>query len=555
MAERASLIWADGPSSAPYEPEKSRIRAWALGVEQQFSLVNSPLSYLATGDGTTNDAVKYAAAEAANDNIFLPSDNVFNLGSALPSKPVYGPGKIKMGSLTLGGYQMDVEADRGNIFFSPGLYYDPPINTSSPVIGNTTPPTISGIQRYSNVFITPGSSSYVKDRMWRNTVVGEGAFRIMEDAERTEGYGNSAFGFARYSERNTGIGTLVMQWLGQKLDRDTTSYYTHDIWYNGGVTINDSAWNYESLATQDPTGTLRATLLAYTDWATSRDDVANNVAVGRDSILHLLKGVNNTGVGYRAGQKGIRVSNNSWYGYRAGQDNLWGNENAGFGTSSGFCNQIGTGNSYFGHAAGSGLNGGDNNLIMGRNAGVQTTLIQANGNVWLGRDAGRGLNVNTDDKFILQNLSTRTPLLSGDFATFRLGVNIAFGDIKGTLHVRTSYFGADVAANAGADELIVENAGAAGISIRTPNTAVGSLLFADPEGSGQGGLQYTHTGDILSLRAGNANRVNITNTGIGFNGNTALAKPTLAVAATDAATTQALANSIRTALINYGLAA
>ncbi|WP_430261906.1 hypothetical protein [Neorhizobium sp. DAR64862/K0K3] len=391
--------------------------------------------------------------------------------------------------------------------------------------------------------------------MWRNTVVGAGAFRIMEDAERTEAFGNSAFGFARYSERNTGVGTLVMQWLGQNLRRDNANFYTHDIWYNGGVTINDPAWNYESLKTNDPTGTLQATLVAYTDWATTRDDVANNVAVGRDSILHLLKGVNNTGVGYRAGQKGIRVSNNSWYGYRAGQDNLWGNENAGFGTSSGFCNQIGNGNSYFGHAAGSGLNGGDNNIIIGRNAGVQTTLIQANGNVWIGRDAGRGLNVNTDDKFILQNLSTRTPLLSGDFATPRLGVNIAFGDLKGTLHVRTGYFGADVAANAGADELVVENAGAAGISIRTPNTAVGSLLFADAEGSGQGGLQYTHTGDILSLRAGNANRVNITNTGIGFNGNTAIVKPTLAAAATDATTTQALANSMRTAFINYGLAA
>jgi hypothetical protein len=41
---------------------------------------------------------------------------------------------------------------------------------------------------------------------------------------------------------------------------------------------------------------------------------------------------------------------------------------------------------------------------------------------------------------------------------------------------------------------------------------------------------------------------------VGFNGTTPIAKPTLNVAATDAATTQALVNQIRAALINYGLA-
>jgi hypothetical protein len=42
---------------------------------------------------------------------------------------------------------------------------------------------------------------------------------------------------------------------------------------------------------------------------------------------------------------------------------------------------------------------------------------------------------------------------------------------------------------------------------------------------------------------------------VGFNGTTAIAKPTAAASATDAATTQTLANSLRTILINYGLAA
>lgn len=496
-------------ASSAMQPSVYDSASKGFNVYAQAFRDDSPRYYGAVGDGTTNDATNYAATETAKASVFLPSGASFNLGSALPTKPVLGDGKLVIGGIEVGGFQMQVEADRGNIFFSPGLYYDPPINTSTPVIGNTTPPTISGVQRYSNVFITPGASSYVKDRMWRDTVVGEGAFRIMEDAERSEAFGNSAFGFARYSERNTGVGSLVMQWLGQNLSRDATNYYTHDIWYNGGVTINDPAWNYENLATQDPTGTLRTTLVAYTDWAATRDDVANNVAVGRDAVLHLLKGSNNTGVGYRAGQKGINVTSNSWFGYRAGQDNLWGIENAGIGSSAGYLNQIGSGNFYAGHASGSGLNGGDNNVIVGRNAGAQTTLIQASGNIWIGRDAGRNLNVNTNDTFILQNLSSRLPLLSGDFAAPKVGINMPLGDVKATLHVRTAYFGANVGANSGADELVIENNGAAGLSVRTPNTAVGSFLFADPEGSGQGGMQYTHSTDSLALRAANATRAQI----------------------------------------------
>jgi hypothetical protein len=41
---------------------------------------------------------------------------------------------------------------------------------------------------------------------------------------------------------------------------------------------------------------------------------------------------------------------------------------------------------------------------------------------------------------------------------------------------------------------------------------------------------------------------------VGFNSTAPIAKPTAAAAATDAATTQTLANSLRTILVNYGLA-
>ncbi|MBO9194319.1 hypothetical protein J5277_09400 [Rhizobium sp. 16-449-1b] len=37
MAENAATVWADGPPSQPYQPEKARIRAWGTWVEAMFN--------------------------------------------------------------------------------------------------------------------------------------------------------------------------------------------------------------------------------------------------------------------------------------------------------------------------------------------------------------------------------------------------------------------------------------------------------------------------------------------------------------------------------------
>lgn len=59
--------------------------------------------------------------------------------------------------------------------------------------------------------------------------------------------------------------------------------------------------------------------------------------------------------------------------------------------------------------------------------------------------------------------------------------------------------------------------------------------------------------NTVSMHITGNNRVTANNTGVAFNNATPIAKPTLPAAATDAATTQALVNAIRTALIAYGL--
>ncbi|NTG85873.1 hypothetical protein G6L15_06890 [Agrobacterium rhizogenes] len=41
MAENAITIWADGPLDAPYQPEKSRIRAWGTWLESFLTVIGS----------------------------------------------------------------------------------------------------------------------------------------------------------------------------------------------------------------------------------------------------------------------------------------------------------------------------------------------------------------------------------------------------------------------------------------------------------------------------------------------------------------------------------
>lgn len=61
--------------------------------------------------------------------------------------------------------------------------------------------------------------------------------------------------------------------------------------------------------------------------------------------------------------------------------------------------------------------------------------------------------------------------------TNRVGVGIA--PTEGTLHVHTATAGS-ITADGAADDLVVENSGAGGITILTPNNALGQLAFGSP---------------------------------------------------------------------------
>jgi hypothetical protein len=69
----------------------------------------------------------------------------------------------------------------------------------------------------------------------------------------------------------------------------------------------------------------------------------------------------------------------------------------------------------------------------------------------------------------------------------------------GTLHVHTASAGA-VIANAVADDLVVENSGDGGITILTPATNTGYLLFGNPtDGSTAGSVSFSGSGNLMGL--------------------------------------------------------
>lgn len=81
---------------------------------------------------------------------------------------------------------------------------------------------------------------------------------------------------------------------------------------------------------------------------------------------------------------------------------------------------------------------------------------------------------------------------------------IIFGDItsdclgaeKGSVTISTGNSGV-TSLSANGDDLVIENDGAAGITIATPNNTIGTIKFADPEANQAGAINYNHVTNAM----------------------------------------------------------
>jgi hypothetical protein len=145
-------------------------------------------------------------------------------------------------------------------------------------------------------------------------------------------------------------------------------------------------------------------------------------------------------IGEYAGEKNTFGYRNSFVGFFAGQENLTGNVNSYFGQFAGANNQKsfntfigywagglnvnGEQNVFLGYRSGQG-SAGSNNVFLGYQAGEGNT---GTGNVLIGYQAGY-YSAGISNSLFIANSLTSTPLIGGDFAAGRVGIN----------HIPTTY--------------------------------------------------------------------------------------------------------------------
>lgn len=546
-----------------------------LSDELANTIPLSPLAFGATGDGTTDDHLNYALAEAANGNVFLPGGKTFDLVAALPTKPVYGPGSLKINGTTVKGDVLGYDVVYGNVIYAPENYAEKaqgdPWAFPEP---NVEPDHVY------NVVISPGFNKPEGD-LYRNTFVGYGIGKIMEASSFTDAFGADCLAQARYSQRNTIIGTLGCPWLGQDLTTDPTRnplypdierYYEHDVLQDNGLLWTDPEWDVFGLKTRNPGVVAQLSAWVASDpWVDSVAPegtdpsllVLANVVVGRDAMNQKVIGIRNSSVGYRSNCLNLDGSHLTALGYNANFANLFGNGSTAVGSMSLQDNQDGSYNTAVGYRAGGGVVHGSNNLFLGVGAGQvgvisdETIGVTVNRSVFLGPFSGQGYTGSSiADVFVLSNAapSSRGGLIEGKFATQQLAVGAlpagtgpfaGYRDAKLTVYAGASGVGAISAA---ANTAVIESSGNVGVTFTSPNTATASIYFADPEQAFAGYVQYNHTSDYLRFGVGAAERMRLTGAGMGFNGATAIAKPSGYGAPTGTATRSAFATgSVTTA--------
>lgn len=183
---------------------------------------------------------------------------------------------------------------------------------------------------------------------------------------------------------------------------------------------------------------------------------SNNVFVGSYAGQN-ASGSNNTLVGYNSGKSNNTGPNNSFFGHKAGEATIYGDHNSFFGSLAGY-NSNGSGpgtnkgncffgvssgsnntanfNSFYGAVAGSANTSGERNSFFGMEAGRENLTGSGNtyigymsgknatgsGNIFIGNGAASFSNIYSNILFI-ENTDQQTPLIYGDFATDKVGIN------------------------------------------------------------------------------------------------------------------------------------
>lgn len=160
----------------------------------------------------------------------------------------------------------------------------------------------------------------------RLTAFGKGAISNMINGYSNDAYGSDALGQGKYGSRNTALGANALKWGGSSDPVGTL----HDFWKDKGDKsfINKyfkKKWSGVWSALGSENGPLSSII------PKSDADLSNNVAIGRNALVHLLKGNSNTAIGYNSQAHTIDGNGNTSIGDRSLRDNLLGSRNSAIG--------------------------------------------------------------------------------------------------------------------------------------------------------------------------------------------------------------------------------
>lgn len=338
-------------------------------IKNYYSYYINIQSIGAIGDGETDNTSLFNSFN--NEQVYFVPNGTFK-ATAFPNGLFFGYGKLKVKDEVI------------------------PLDNKLPQAVNVDYNTSNRERYYSFVAGQDAGKKQVKES-YANTGVGYAVFRNNIDGSRltamgkgamdnmVKGYSNEAFGAdalgqGTFGQRNTAIGANALKWGGT-----TDAVKTlHDFWKNTGSSNFVNSYfvpRYPAVWQFLGSDTLPNTNL----YPTKDSEYTNNVGVGRNALVHLMKGVGNVAVGYNSQSHTVKGSENTSMGNRALRDNLLGVRNTAIGS----------------YAAVNNISGVDN-VALGANNLQQT--LHASNNTALGYGSMHFFkddkNKNTNDTYI-----------------------------------------------------------------------------------------------------------------------------------------------------------
>ena len=369
---------------------------------------------------------------------------------------------------------------------------------------------------------------------YENSAMGWAALRL-----NTTGYGNSAMGSFALSYNTIGKENSAMGYYALK--SNTTGSSNSAIGYcalkSNTTGSNNSAMGYGALYVNSEGSnnsamgydSLRLNTTGYQNSAMGRDALYSNTTGYQNSAMGVYAlrantiGSSNSAMGYGALYVNTTGTSNSAMGKEALRSNSEGYNNSAIGNNALDSNTTGYKNSAIGNNALDSNITGNNNVALGHWAGRyqadgSTGLADPENSIYIGTNA-KGFDNNDNNSIVIGydavGIGANTVVLGNDaVVTTALKGNVGIGTTapSSKMHIYNGASGQSTP-YAHADDLVIEHNLEAGLSILTPSTKVGRILFGDESNAAIGGFVYNHTNDAMELYANGTERVRITSNG------------------------------------------